>query len=141
HVIGDSQIIIRQLDTSSNLTPSAQTTSLMQLNDQRRKRAENEIIIGIDLKKKTYRVFIPQTKHVMSTTHIRNIDRLDSRAVGRYMDTVDADNSNSENEMNRQQGTSNSPSSKNNSDYQAGSPSKQHQLSSRAIQRSFRSEP
>ncbi|KAE9052590.1 Retrovirus-related Pol polyprotein from transposon TNT 1-94 [Phytophthora rubi] len=102
-----------------------------------KKRAEKGVVIGIDLNKKAYRVLIPRTKRVISTTHIQNIDRLDSRAVGRYMDAVDTDNTDTVEEADKQQHEINTPSDDNGDGAQTGSPAEQHQLTHRAIQRIF----
>ncbi|GMF80546.1 unnamed protein product [Phytophthora fragariaefolia] len=101
------------------------------------KRAEKGVVIGIDLKKKAYRVLIPRTKRVISTTHIQNIDRLDSCAVGRYMDAVDTDNTDTVEEAHMQQHETNTPSDDNGDGAQTGSPAEQHQLTYRAIQHIF----
>ncbi|OWY99748.1 hypothetical protein PHMEG_00029202 [Phytophthora megakarya] len=61
-----------------------------------KKRAEKGVVIGIDPKKKAYQVYTTRTKRIISTTHIQNIERLDPRAVGRYMDTFNANHNNSE---------------------------------------------
>ncbi|POM77477.1 Rve domain containing hypothetical protein, partial [Phytophthora palmivora] len=97
--------------------------SLMRRKKSAKKRAEKGVIIGVDPQKKAYKVFIPRTKRIVSTTHIQNIDRLDARAVGRYMDAVDdeqnsgetaeddhpqADANNNDNNGVEQTGTSNS---------------------------------
>ncbi|OWZ02712.1 Integrase, catalytic core protein [Phytophthora megakarya] len=104
-----------------------------------KKRAEIGVVISVDSNKKAYHAFIPRNKRIISTTHIPNIDRLDTRAMGRYMDAVVDQHMESTSQPHNGPHIHTEEQVDSDGDYRPapGAPSEQHDLSSRAIQRVF----